>query len=67
MKKLIIALIIGLTISGTAYAATAFWTGQMQQVRSVTGQVVMNCEYMYGGNRFWRAFAGYCPASVEVY
>jgi hypothetical protein len=67
MKKLIIALIVGLTISGTANAATAYWTGRMEQTRSVTGQVVVNCEYMYAGNTFWRAFQGYCANSVEVY
>lgn len=67
MKKLVFALIVGMAISGTASAATAFWTGKMQQVQSVTGQTVMNCEYMYAGNYFWRAFAGYCANSVEVY
>lgn len=67
MKKLIFALIVGMSISGTASAATAFWTGRMEQVQSVTYQMVWNCEYMYAGNRFWRAFSGSCPSSVEVY
>jgi hypothetical protein len=66
MKKLIIILIIGMA-SSTANAATAFWTGQSHMAQSVTGQTVWNCEYMYAGNRFWRAFAGTCPMSVEVY
>ena len=67
MKKIITTLIIGLTLSGTAQAATAFWTGRMEQAQSVTGQYVWNCQYMYAGNTFWRAFAGSCPSSVEVY
>ena len=67
MKKIIIALIIGLTLSGTANAATAFWTGQMNYVQSVTGMYVMNCQYMYAGNIFWRAFSGSCPSSIQVY
>lgn len=67
MKKLILALVVGMAISGTASAATAFWTGRMEQAQSVTGNTVMNCEYMYAGNTFWRAFAGYCANSVEVY
>jgi len=67
MKKFIIALIIGLTISGTANAATAYWTGQMKMVQSVTGNTVWNCQYQYAGNYFWRAFGGTCPMSVDVY
>jgi hypothetical protein len=67
MKKLIVALIVGMAISGTANAATAFWTGQSHMAQSVTGQMVWNCEYMYAGNKFWRAFVGTCPMSVEVY
>jgi len=67
MKKLIIALIIGLTVSGTAYAATAFWTGQVRYGQSVTGAYVANCQYQYAGNYFWRAFVGSCPSSIEVY
>lgn len=65
MKKLI-ALIVGLTISSTAYAATAYWTGQVQYGQSVTGQYVANCQYMYAGNYFWQAFVGSCPTSIEV-
>lgn len=67
MKKFIVMLVVGLVISGNANAATAFWTGQVSYGQSVTGAYVANCEYMYAGNRFWRAFAGYCPSSVEVY
>jgi len=66
MKKIIIALIIGLTLSGTASAATAFFTGQMESGTSVTGRFVYNCQYMYAGNYFWRAFVSYCPSSVEI-
>ncbi len=67
MKKLIIILVVGLTISGNASAATAFWTGQMRTGQSVTGAFVYNCQYQYAGNYFWRAFSSYCPSSVEVY
>jgi hypothetical protein len=66
MKKIIIALIIGLIISGTANAATAFWTGQMRPGQSVTGAYVFNCQYQYAGNFFWRAYSGSCPYSIEV-
>lgn len=67
MKKLILSLVIGMTFSGSAFAATAFWTGQVRYGQSVTGAYVANCEYMYAGNKFWRAFVGSCPLSVEVY
>lgn len=65
MKKLFIVLLIVFPLS--AQAATAFWTGKSEQVRSVTGQIVWNCQYQYAGNYFWRAFASFCPSSVEVY
>jgi hypothetical protein len=67
MKKLIVALTLGLIMSSNVYAATAFWTGQVKYGQSVTGQYVANCQYMYAGNYFWRAFVGSCPSSVEVY
>jgi len=67
MKRIIITLIIGLTLSAPAMAATAFWTGRMEQAQTVTYQIVWNCEYNYAGNTFWRAFRGSCPSSVEVY
>lgn len=62
-----ILLVIALTISGNAFAATAFWTGQVRYGQSVTGQYVANCQYMYATNYFWRAFVGSCPMSIEVY
>lgn len=66
MKKIIIALIVGMTISGTASAATAYWTGKSALIQSVTGQMVLNCEYMYAGRYFWSAHLFTCPRSIEI-
>ena len=51
-----------------AFAATAYWTGQMQYVTTVTYRQGVSCEYNYAGQTFWRTFAGTgsCPSSVQV-
>jgi hypothetical protein len=67
MKALIIAIILSATLSTTAQAATAFWTGNMEYVTTVTYQMGYNCQYNYAGNLFWRVFSSYCPGTVEVY
>lgn len=67
MKKIISIFIISLILSGTAQAATAFFTGQMSNGQSVTGQYVYNCQYQYAGHFFWRSFGAYCPSSIEIY
>ncbi len=69
MKKLIITLIVGLTISGTATAISqiAYWTGRSERVTTMNYQQMLNCEYKISdGRTFWRAFVGYCPAQVQV-
>ena len=53
-------------LASAASAATAYWTGEMNMVQSVTGQMVWNCKYQYAGRYFWQAFAGSCPSSIEV-
>lgn len=65
MKK-IIASIALLSILIPAYAATAFWTGKMVPVTTVTYQQAWNCQYNYAGQTFWQVHAGTCPSSVEV-
>lgn len=64
MKTVVLVLAL---LSANAYAAQAFFTGNMRQVQSVTGAMVWNCEYMYAGQTFWRAYPNFCPANVEVY
>ena len=65
VSKLLAAGMLAL-VAIAAQAATATWTGEMNMVQSVTGQMVWNCKYQYAGQYFWRAFAGSCPSSVEV-
>lgn len=45
---------------------TAYFTGQQQQVQTVTNQFGWSCQYNYGGRTFWRTFVGACPQSVQV-
>lgn len=59
-------LVAGLAAAASAYAATAFWTGQQQQVQTVTGTYAWNCEYNYAGQTFWKVFTGSCPPSIEI-
>jgi cell division protein FtsL len=69
MKKLIIALIIGLIISSPAlaYSQYAFWTGRSERTTTMNYQEVLNCEYSLGdGRTFWRTFAYSCAAQVRV-
>lgn len=67
MKSL--ALILALCaamLPSAANAATAYFTGNMQQTQTVTYQMAWRCEYRYAGQTFWLVFAGTCPANVEV-
>lgn len=64
MKKL---LILALCLASMpAFPATAFWTGQMEIIQTVTYQVGYRCEYSYAGQNFWLVFTSICPPSTEV-
>lgn len=67
MKKLLILIaLVGLQV-GPAHAATAYWTGQMEYVTTVTYKSGVRCQYNYAGNSFWRTFSGgSCPSSIQV-
>ena len=64
--KSAIALVFGMSVVTSAYAASAFWTGRQEQVQTVTYKWVWRCEYNYNGQTFWRLFETSCPSSVEV-
>lgn len=65
MKKLIAAVAFA-AVSVSAFAATAFFTGQSHMVSTVTGKMAYECVYSYAGQRFTMLFEHYCPATVEV-
>jgi hypothetical protein len=65
MRFLIAAALIA--TAGAAWGATAYFTGRMEFITTVTGQPAWRCEYDFAGTRFWRIFKASCPASVEVY
>ena len=61
-----LALVVALS-SASAFAATAFWTGNQRSVTTVTGRAGVACEYSIYGNTFWRTFAAFiCPVTIEV-
>ena len=45
---------------------TATWTGRSEYGTSVTSLPAVNCEYMYAGQRFWRAFQSSCPGTIQI-
>ena len=66
MKKLI-ALVLLAVAAMSAHAATAYWTGEVQYITTVTYQSGVRCGYNYAGNRFYMVFVGgTCPSSVNV-
>lgn len=64
--KTALILLIALVASTSAFAATAYFTGRMEMVTTVTYQQAWKCEYNYAGQTFWRVFRNSCPSSVEV-
>lgn len=66
MKKMIVLSIV-LAASVQALAATAYFTGNQRHVTSVTGILLLQCEYAYGDTKFWvTTKATMCPVSVEI-
>lgn len=62
----LLALVAALS-SVPAFAATAYFTGNMEHVTTVTGRSGVSCEYNYAGSTFWRTFSGSrCPNRIEV-
>ncbi len=62
-----LVLVAALFASSLAYAASAFWTGNVEYVTTATHKQGVRCEYNYLGNTFWRTFVGSnCPSNVDV-
>ena len=65
MKQILLALAI-VAFLPSAFAATAVFTGNMQQVQTVTGLFAWRCEYDYFGQKIYRLFRNSCPGMIEV-
>ena len=65
MKRLFAVLCLSLSAL-PASAATAFFTGRMQQIQTAKHEVAWNCQYNYQGKTFWRTFVGTCHSQVRV-
>jgi hypothetical protein len=63
-------LVVCLFASSSAFATTAFWTGNKQQVQTVTGQMKWNCEYRIAYTTqiilLWRVFSDSCLSEVDA-
>jgi hypothetical protein len=66
MKKIIIALALSILLATPAFAATAYWTGEMEFVTTVTGKHAYRCEYSCRGFTFTKIFRHRCPTRIEV-
>jgi hypothetical protein len=68
MKKILLA--ICFFVSTSAFATTAFWTGNKQPVEAEAGQTKWNCEYRVGHTTqmilFWRIFPDSCPTEIDA-
>jgi len=63
---MLFAMLAGMALAAPAYAASAFWTGQQEQVQTVTGKFVWRCQYNYNGQMIYRLFETSCPSSIEI-
>ena len=61
-----LAFVFGLFAATSAYAATAYWTGQWEQVQTVTYKIGWKCQYNYNGQMVYELFQMSCPSSVEI-
>jgi hypothetical protein len=66
MKRKVVVFCAMLAMASYALAATAFFTGRMEMVQTVTYQMAWKCEYNYAGQTFWKVFKNNCPSRVEV-
>jgi hypothetical protein len=69
MKYWIIALglslLVGSALAQYATRKVATWTGQMRVVHTPDFREHNECQYVYNGHYFWRAYDA-CPASIEI-
>lgn len=67
MKKLIFGITFACCVFNV-HAATAFFTGQMKYITTVTGLSGIACVYEYSGQRFTVVIprTGSCPTSIQV-
>jgi hypothetical protein len=68
MKKLFF--VACLFASSSAFAMTAFWTGNKEEFQTAKGETNWKCEYRIANTSqlilIWRIFAFSCPAEISV-
>ncbi len=64
--KIIIITATFLLLSTPAFAATAYFTGAMEPVTTITYQHAWRCEYTCRGFTFYKVFRNRCPMQIEV-
>lgn len=59
--------LVGQTAALVLFGLLAMHTGKSKVGTSVTGKLVVQCEYQLGGQKFWKTFQGsVCPPSIDV-
>lgn len=68
MKKLLF--VVCLFASSSAFATTAFWTGNKEKFETDKGETNWKCEYRLAYTTqmilVWRTFPYACPAEIEI-
>lgn len=68
MKKFL--LVVCLFASGSAFATTAFWTGNKELFQTEKGETNWKCEYRIAYTTemilIWRTFPYACPSEIDV-
>ena len=63
-------LVVCLFASSSAFATTAFWTGNKEQFQTAAGQMKWKCEYRIAYTTqmilLWRVFPDSCPSEVDA-
>lgn len=63
-----ITLLLSALVASSAFAASAFFTGKMEYVTTVTGKSAVRCEYNYLGKKYYQLFpaSSSCPSFIEI-
>jgi hypothetical protein len=64
MKKAIMFLCV--LFSASAYAGTAYFTGNQRSVQTIDYSMGWECEYNYAGRKFKVVFKHSCPSAIEI-
>lgn len=65
MKRIILCLSLAL-LSSSAYCDYAFWTGRMNYLPNFDRVPIVECEYLYYGQKMWFTMKFTCENEVWI-